>query len=54
MSDAVIVEAAINGTTTKDRNPHVPRRPDEIARDALDCLQAGAAVVHNHLSLIHI
>jgi uncharacterized protein (DUF849 family) len=54
VSDAVIVEAAINGTTTKDRNPHVPRRPDEIARDALDCLQAGAAVVHNHTDVVMV
>src|SRR5262249_28854428 len=44
VNDAVIVEAAINGTTTKDRNPHVPRLPDEIARDALACLESGAGV----------
>jgi 3-keto-5-aminohexanoate cleavage enzyme len=54
VSDAVIVEAAINGTTTKDRNPHVPRLPDEIARDALECLQAGAAVVHNHCDVVMV
>ena len=54
MSDAVIVEAAINGTTTKDRNPHVPRLPDEIARDALACLEAGAAVVHNHADVVAV
>jgi uncharacterized protein (DUF849 family) len=44
-----IIEAAINGVTTAARNPHVPRRPDEIAADALRCLDAGAAIVHNHL-----
>ncbi len=54
MSDAVIVEAAINGTTTKDRNPHAPRLPEEIARDALDCLEAGAAVVHNHCDVVMV
>ena len=51
---AVIVEAAINGTTTKQRNPHVPRQPDEIAADALACLAAGAAVVHNHVDVVMV
>jgi len=44
----VIIEAAINGATTPDRNPHVPRSPAEIAADALRCLAAGAAILHNH------
>jgi uncharacterized protein (DUF849 family) len=52
--DAVIVEAAINGTTTKARNPSVPRLPHEIARDALDCLDAGAAIVHNHVDVVMV
>ena len=30
--DPVIIEAAINGVTTKAVNPHVPLQPDEIAR----------------------
>ena len=34
----VVIEAAINGTTTKDRNPNAPRSPDEIATDALACI----------------
>lgn len=44
----VIVEAAVNGVTTPDRNPHVPRTPAEIAADARRCLAAGAAIVHSH------
>lgn len=48
MTVPVIIEAAINGVTTPDRNPHVPRSPAEIAADALRCLVAGAAIVHNH------
>lgn len=44
----VIIEAAINGATPKRRNPHVPRSPAEITADALACLDAGAAIVHNH------
>lgn len=46
---AVIIEAAINGVTTKAQNPHGPREPDEIAADALACFEAGASVVHNHI-----
>jgi uncharacterized protein (DUF849 family) len=45
----VIIEAAINGATPKARNPHVPTSPEEIAADALRCLSAGAALVHNHI-----
>jgi uncharacterized protein (DUF849 family) len=47
-SVACIVEVALNGVTTKDVNPRVPRSPSEIATDALACIEAGAAIVHNH------
>ena len=42
-SNPVIIEAAINGQTSKDTNPHVPKEPEEIAADALACFAAGAA-----------
>jgi uncharacterized protein (DUF849 family) len=48
-SDPVIIEAAINGQTTKERNPHVARTPEEISADALACIEAGAAIIHNHI-----
>lgn len=48
----VIIEAAINGVTTKQRNPHVPQAPPEVAADALRCLAAGAAIVHNHVDVV--
>lgn len=44
----VIIEAAINGNTTKSVNPAVPRSPAEIAECGLECLDRGAAIVHNH------
>ncbi len=44
----VIIEVAVNGVTTKDRNPRTPEAPDEVAADALLCLDAGASVVHVH------
>lgn len=46
--DPLIIEVAINGATPKARNPTVPRTPPEIAREALACFAAGAAIVHNH------
>lgn len=47
----VIIEAAINGATQKARNPHVPIEPEEIAADALACLERGAAIIHNHADI---
>jgi uncharacterized protein (DUF849 family) len=44
----LIIEAAINGATPKSRNPHVPRTVDEIAVEAVACIDAGGAIVHNH------
>ena len=44
----VIIEAAINGATPKSRNPNVPISPEEIAADALACLEAGASIIHAH------
>jgi len=44
----VIIEAAINGVTPRDRNPNVPRTPEEIAQEAIRCIEAGASIIHNH------
>ena len=44
----VILEAALNGATQKSANPNVPRSTQELVRDALACLDAGAAIVHTH------
>jgi uncharacterized protein (DUF849 family) len=46
--EPVIIEAAINGATPKSRNPNSPRTPVEIADVAIACIDAGAAIVHNH------
>jgi 3-keto-5-aminohexanoate cleavage enzyme len=48
MSSPCVIEVALNGTTTKSANPHVPRTPAEITADALACIRAGATIVHNH------
>jgi 3-keto-5-aminohexanoate cleavage enzyme len=45
----VIITAALNGALVdKQMNPNVPEQPDEIAQAALDCYNAGAAIVHIH------
>ena len=48
MLPGVIIEAAINGATKKAANPNVPITPEEIAADALACIDAGASVIHCH------
>lgn len=44
----LIIEAAINGATSKGANRHVPRTAEEIVDCACACLEAGAAIVHHH------
>ena len=45
----VIITAALNGAfVNKEMNPNVPEQPEEIAQAALDCYNAGAAIVHIH------
>lgn len=46
----VIIEAAINGGSSKKRNPNVPREPQEIIEDTFRCLDAGASIIHAHNS----
>jgi 3-keto-5-aminohexanoate cleavage enzyme len=44
----VIIEVCLNGETPVSLHPHVPRSPDQIVRDGLQCLDAGAAILHSH------
>lgn len=44
----LIIEASLNGSTSKKKNPSVPYSDDEIVRDAVACMEAGAALIHNH------
>jgi uncharacterized protein (DUF849 family) len=44
----VILEVAINGSTTKRFNPTAPETPSEIAEEAIKCFDAGATIVHAH------
>ena len=54
MTNPVIITLAINGETSKKRNPHVPQKPEEIVADAVACFGAGVAVVHNHMGDINL
>lgn len=42
------MQAALNGPWTKDDHPAVPVLADELARDAVACVAAGAGAVHLH------
>ena len=44
----VVIEVAINGATTRERNPHVPLSLEEIVASVDACVAAGASVVHMH------
>jgi uncharacterized protein (DUF849 family) len=44
----VILEVAINGSTTRKVNPTAPETPAEIAQQAIECLDAGATIIHAH------
>jgi len=44
----VILEVAINGSTTKKVNPTAPETPAEIAEQTIQCLDAGATIIHAH------
>ena len=50
MADAapVVIEAALNGLTSRGHNAHVPVHPDELAAEAIACIDAGATIVHTH------
>jgi uncharacterized protein (DUF849 family) len=52
--EPVVIELAINGETSKKRNPNVPHTPEEIASDAIACFRAGAATLHNHMGDINL
>lgn len=44
-----IITAAVTGAhTTRKQNPNLPVTPEEIANSALECADAGAAIVHLH------
>jgi uncharacterized protein (DUF849 family) len=49
MEKLIITAAMIGGITTREKNPHPPMTPKEIAESAIECHKAGAAVCHIHV-----
>jgi len=48
--EKVIVTAALTGAVTgKKDNPNLPTQPEDIAKSALKCYDAGASAVHIHV-----
>lgn len=48
-SNKLFICAALTGAATpKEKSPHHPITPDEIAADVVNCAKAGAAAVHIH------
>jgi 3-keto-5-aminohexanoate cleavage enzyme len=44
----VILECAVNGGTTKDKNPLAPGTLEEHTEEVIMCLEAGATIIHIH------
>jgi uncharacterized protein (DUF849 family) len=49
MDKLIITAAIIGGITTREKNPHPPMTPREIADSAIECYKAGASVCHIHV-----
>ena len=48
MPKIFITAAMTGGNQKKAANPNLPEQPDEIAKDAYDCYNEGAAIIHIH------
>jgi uncharacterized protein (DUF849 family) len=46
--EKLIIEARVNEYAKRRKNPNVPWLPGEIAKDAAECGEAGASIVHFH------
>lgn len=49
MNELVLTAAITGAELTKKENPNLPLSPAEQARAAVDCVKAGAAVIHLHV-----
>ncbi len=48
MRKVIITVSLTGGVQTKAKNPNLPEQPDEIAEDAYNCYNEGAAIAHIH------
>ena len=49
MKPLIITAATTGAETTKQMNPNLPTTPEEQAKDAAECVKAGASVIHLHV-----
>lgn len=49
MEPLIITVAAVGAELTKQQQPNLPITPDELARDAMECREAGASIYHLHV-----
>lgn len=49
MDKLIITAAIIGGLTTREKSPHPPMTPKEIAESAIESCHAGASVCHIHV-----
>lgn len=48
MTQKVWIEVAMNGAWTRALQPNIPVTAEEITREGIDCVNAGAAIIHAH------
>jgi 3-keto-5-aminohexanoate cleavage enzyme len=47
--DVILTAAIVGAELTRAETPHLPLTPEEVAREAARCRDAGAAVIHLHV-----
>lgn len=49
MDPLIITVAAVGAELSRDQQPNLPITPEELARDARECVEAGASIYHLHV-----
>jgi 3-keto-5-aminohexanoate cleavage enzyme len=46
--EKLIIQVHVNEAAKREKSPHVPYSPKEIAEQSIECCRAGASIVHYH------
>src|SRR6266700_1034981 len=49
MQPVMITAAMVGAEVTREQQPHLPVTPQEIIQAAVECYEAGAAIIHIHV-----
>ncbi len=49
MQPVMITAAIVGAELTRDQQPNLPTSPQEIISAAVECYEAGAAIIHIHV-----